>query len=290
MGLESDISMTNGNGNGRHTSSEEQPTTMNAGQFAAYIEKRLSIEDAIELIGRDGLRLQLRVHDAELTADLSNFYSAYARDPAQLDTIVRNFISATINMTPDREISDFAALADKIYPMLKPIALLVTVRERGLPMLAYREFLADLIITYVIDEQRSVAYINEDHLDRWGVDLQEVHAHAIANLRRRTHQQVDYIITGEGEQRIFIFNSGDGYDATRLLLADVLTTWARELPGHLVIGVPNRDFMIGFSDANPDILQRIAQQVQADAAAREYGITDQLFTLDASGIREYEWE
>jgi hypothetical protein len=57
-----------------------------------------------------------------------------------------------------------------------------------------------------------------------------------------------------------------------------------------VIGVPNRDFMIGFSDANPDILQRIAQQIQADAAAREHGITDQLFTLDASGIREYEWE
>jgi uncharacterized protein YtpQ (UPF0354 family) len=282
--------MTNGNGNGRHTNGEEQPTTMNAGQFAVYIEKRLSIEDAIELLDRDGLRLQLRVNDAELTADLSNFYSAYARDPAQLDTIVRNFISATINLTPDREISDFAALADKIYPMLKPIALLVTVRERGLPMLAYREFLADLIITYVIHEQRSVAYINEDHLDRWSVDLQEVHAHAIANLRRRTHEQVDYVITGEGEQRIFIFNSGDGYDATRLLLADVLAAWARELPGHLVIGVPNRDFMIGFSDANPDILQRIAQQIQADAVAREYGITDQLFTLDASGIREYEWE
>ena len=278
------------NGNGHHTNGEALPTTMNAGQFAIYIEKRLSIEDAIEVLERDGMRLRLRVNEVELTADLVNFYSAYARDPAQLDIIVSNFISATLGLTPAREISDFAALASKIYPMLKPIALLVTVRERGLPMLAYREFLADLIITYVIDEERSVAYINEDHLDRWSVDTQEIHKHAIANLRRRTNEQVDYVVTGAGEQRIFIFNSGDGYDATRLLLADVLMAWARELPGQLVIGVPNRDFMIGFSDANPDILQRIAQQVQADAAAREYGITDQLFTLNAGEIREYEWE
>jgi uncharacterized protein YtpQ (UPF0354 family) len=282
--------MTNGNGNGRHTSGDGVPTTMSAGQFGAYMEKRLSIEDAIEVLGRDGLRLQLRVRGAEITADLNNFYGAYARDPAQLDTVVHNFVSATLGLTPSRDVNDFAALADRIYPMLKPIELLASVRERELPMLAYREFLADLIITYVIDEQRSVAFINEDHLDRWGVDVQEVHTHAIANLRRRTHEQVDYRVVGEDEQRIFIFSSGDGYDATRLLLADVLAAWANQLPGHLVIGIPNRDFLVGFSDANPEILERIAQQVQVDSAAREYGITDQLFTLDAGQVREYEWE
>jgi uncharacterized protein YtpQ (UPF0354 family) len=282
--------MTNGNGHSRRTNDNGAQVMMSAGQFAAYMEKRLSIEDAIEPLGRDGLQLRLRVRGAEQTADLSEFYSAYTRDPAQLDTIVRNFVSAALGSLPERKISDFAALAERIYPMLKPIALLATVRERELPMLAYREFLADLIITYVIDEQRSVAFINEDHLDRWGVNIQEVHTHAITNLRRRTHGQVDYRVTGEGEQRIFIFNSGDGYDATRLLLSDVLAAWARELPGHLVIGIPNRDFLIGFSDANPEILERIGQQIQADAAGREYGITDQLFTLDAAEVREYEWE
>ncbi len=222
------------NGNGHHTNGDALPTTMNAGQFAIYIEKRLSIEDAIEVLERDGMRLRLRVKEVELTADLLNFYSAYARDPAQLDIIVSNFISATLGLTPAREISDFAALSSKIYPMLKPIALLVTVRERGLPMLAYREFLADLIITYVIDEERSVAYINEDHLDRWSVDTQEIHKHAIANLRRRTNEQVDYVVTGAGEQRIFIFNSGDGYDATSAAAgrrADGLGARAARPPG-----------------------------------------------------------
>jgi uncharacterized protein YtpQ (UPF0354 family) len=281
--------MTNGNGNGRSTDGGA-PLPMSAAQFAAYIERRLSLEDAIEVLGRDAMQLRLRVNGVEVAAGLDNFYTAYARDPSQLDTIARNFVAATLGLAPNREVSDFAALADRIYPMLKPIELLVTVRERKLPMLAYREFLAQLIVTYVVDEQRSVAFINDDHLERWGVGLAEVHERAIANLRRRTHDQVDYVTAGEGEQRLFIFNSGDGYDATRLLLSDVLATWARALPGNLVIGIPNRDFLIGFSDANPEILEQIAQQIQADAAGREYGLTEQLFTLESGEIREYVWE
>jgi hypothetical protein len=70
----------------------------------------------------------------------------------------------------------------------------------------------------------------------------------------------------------------------------VLADWARELPGHLVIGIPNRDFLIAFSDANPEILRGVAHQVQADAAQREYGLTEQLFTLADGVIKEYAWE
>ena len=263
---------------------------MSAAQFAAYIERRLSLEDAIEVLGREEMQLRLRVNGAEMIAGLDNFYSAYARDPSQLDTIVHNFVATTLGLAPNREVDDFAELAGRIYPMLKPIELLVTVRERKLPMLAYRDFLAQLIITYVVDEPRSVTFINDDHLERWGVDVAQIHDQAIANLRRRTHDRIDYVTAGEGEQRLFIFNSGDGYDATRLLLSDVLATWARALPGNLVIGIPNRDFLIGFSDANAEILQRIAQQIQTDAVGREHGLTDQLFTLKAGEVREYEWE
>jgi uncharacterized protein YtpQ (UPF0354 family) len=279
--------MTNGNG---HSNAGDARPLMSAAQFAASMEKRLTLEDTIEVLGRDGMQLRLRARGAETAIDLGNFYQAYARDPAQLDTIVRNFVLAALGLAPNREVSAFAALADRVCPMLKPIALLETVRARQLPMLAYREFLADLIITYVIDEPQSVAYINEDHLERWGIDIQELHQRAIENLRRRTLQQIDYVTAGEGEQRLFIYNSGDGYDASRLLLAELLAGWAGDLPGHLVIGIPNRDFLIGFSDANPDILGRIAQQVQADAAGREHGVTDQLFTLTGGEVREYVWD
>lgn len=283
--------MTDGNGNGNgHRGDDQAPTAMTAEQFAAYLEKRLTLHDEIKVIGRQGIQLQLGLPGAETTMDIRAFYAAYARDPAQLDVVVQNFVEAVLDMIPDRSTSDYAALVDRIYPMLKPIELLVAVRERNLPMLAYREFLADLIVTYVVGEERSVAFINEDHLEHWSVSVQDLHARALENLRRRTHDRVDYAAAGTGEQRIFIFNSRDGYDAARLLLTEILADWAREMPGNIVIGIPNRDFLVAFSDANPEILRGLAQQVQADAASREYGLTDQLFTLAGGVLQEYVWE
>jgi uncharacterized protein YtpQ (UPF0354 family) len=281
--------MTNGNGNGRASAGGGLTPVMTAEQFAGYVEARLGVYDEIEVLDRAGMELRLRASGADVTADLTNFYSAYTRDPAQLDVVFETFVRVMLGIQPDRSANDYAELSGRIYPMLKPIEMLVEVRERKLPMLAYREFLGGLMIAYVIDEDRSVAYINEEHLDRWGVSAQDLHEQALVNLRRKT-EQVKYTTVGAGEQRLFIFNSGDGYDAARLLLSEVLDEWARQMPGHLVIGVPNRDFLVAFSDANPEILRAVAMQVQADSAQREYGLTEQLFTLVGGVVKEYSWE
>ena len=265
--------------------------TMSIEQFTIYMERRLALnDDEIEVLGRETGVLRLKVRGQEVTSDLATIYAAYTRNPAQLDAVARSYVRLLLGELPERSERDFASLADRVMPMLKPIDLLVIVSERKLPMLAYRDFLADLIITYVIDEKHSVAYINEEQLDSWGVNVQDLHDRAIENLRRRTRESVQYTAVGEGEQRLFIYSSGDGYDATRLLLTETLADWARAVHGRLVIGIPNRDFLIALGDANQEILSSVAAQVQADAAQREHGLTDQLFTLAGGMIRAYEWE
>jgi len=279
--------MTNGHS---HTDSSGATEPMSAEQFGGYMEKRLTLYDEVELLDREGMELRLRVNGADVAADLGSFYTAYKRDPTQIDVVVQTFARTLLGIQPDRAINNYAELAGRVYPILKPIEMLAEVRERKLPMLAYREFLANLMIAYVIDEERSFAYINEDHLERWKIGIIDLHQQAIDNLRRRTDDRVTYTAVGAGEQRLFIFNSGDGYDATRLLLSDVLADWAREVPGRLVIGIPNRDFLIAFSDANSEVLRGVAAQVQSDAAQREYGLTEQLFTLVNGVVKEYTWE
>jgi uncharacterized protein YtpQ (UPF0354 family) len=189
-----------------------------------------------------------------------------------------------------RQISSFAVLRERVFPMLKPLALLATVRERSLPMLVYRPLLADLMITYVIDEAGSLAYINENHLERWGIADHELHAQAMTNLEARTADRGSYTVAGEGAQRLIVFNAQDGFDATRLLLSGLLAQIRPQFPGKMVIGIPNRDFLIAFSDADRNILANVAIQIQRDAAERDHGLTDQLFTLANGEVREYEWE
>lgn len=274
----------------RSTNDRGERAPLQPEQFAEYVELLLTNHDEIEVQGREQLALQLAVGDRERAIDLTPFYQAYTRNPSQLDAVVRTLLHVLLDELPNRAEREFAALADRIYPMLKPIELLVTVRERNLPMLVYREFLGVLIIAYVIDEGQSVAYINEDHVERWGVSGLEIHEKAIENLRRRTMEQIKYITTGEAERQIFIYNSGDGYDASRLLLTETLASWARALPGNIVIGIPNRDFLIAFSDADDEVLRAVAVQIQTDAAKDANGLTDQLFTLKGDQIRAYEGE
>jgi uncharacterized protein YtpQ (UPF0354 family) len=190
----------------------------------------------------------------------------------------------------ERGVISFDELRPRVMPMLKPLELLLTVRERELPMIVYRPLLGDMMITYVISEGSRLAYINEQHLDRWQIGAHDLHEQAIINLRQRTDDRGSYTVTGEGARRLIIFNTQDGFDATRLLLPDMLAGLRGQFPGRMVIGVPNRDFMILFSDADESILANVASQIEADAAQQANGLTDRLFTLEGGEVREYAWE
>jgi uncharacterized protein YtpQ (UPF0354 family) len=259
-------------------------------QFAAALSERLAATSALELCERSGTQLHLRAAGHELKLDLKPFYESYAGQPDPVAAVAETLLHTLYNYDEARTRHSFAELRERILPMLKPLRLLATVRERKLPMLVYRPFLADLMITYVVGEPSSLAYLNEQHLERWGVAEHELYATALDNLRRRTEAHGSYTVTGEGATRLIIFKSQDGFDATRLLLPTLLERWQAELPGQLVIGIPDRDFLIIFSDADREVLANVAHQIQLDAAQREHGLTDQLFTLEAGQVRAYDWE
>lgn len=259
-------------------------------QFGHAMAQHLQHELGAQLQSRQGLALKLRLGQSNVELNLHNFYHAYQQAPDQLPLVADALLRSLRSYEAARAITSFDELRDRVYPMLKPLALLVTIRERKLPMIVYRPFLADLMIAYVIDEPTSIAYITEPHLDRWQISQHELHEQAIANLRRRTEARGNFTVAGEGAQHLIVWNSQDGYDATRLLLPDLLAGWRDQFPGQMVIGVPNRDFLIVFSDADRQILANVAHQVQLDAAQREHGLTDQLFTLVNGEVREYMWE
>jgi hypothetical protein len=67
------------------------------------------------------------------------------------------------------------------------------------------------------------------------------------------------------------------------MLAEV----AKTIPGEILIGIPNRDFMLMFSDDDPDRVSAVALQITRDVRQHAHGISDKLFTLTDGEIREY---
>ena len=71
---------------------------------------------------------------------------------------------------------------------------------------------------------------------------------------------------------MLVCETNDGYAATRVLLPDLMDDWARRIPGRMLIGIPNRDFLIAFSDRDPQHMAAITSQVRGDARRREHEI------------------
>jgi uncharacterized protein YtpQ (UPF0354 family) len=95
-------------------------------------------------------------------------------------------------------------------------------------------------------------------------------------------------VLGAGKGALLIFNTGDGYDAARIVLPELFREFEARLPGTLVIGVPNRDFLIAFSDANRRVFDQIAAQVATDAQTQAHALTAQLFTFEHEQLVVYD--
>lgn len=258
-------------------------------EFGDLVEERMESLGDIEELAREGLEIRFRWHGRSVVSELEHFYNAYRRAPAQLESILESLEGAVRSFAPDRGPQLWDELEDRIYPMLKPVEMLAEVAERNLPQLIYRPFMADMIVCYVIDEPDSVAFVNEEHLKVWGVMETTLYTRAVDNLRTKTLKPGTAQVIGEGADMLFIYATLDGYDAARILLLDIMNEWAHIIPGRLVIGIPNRDFLIGFSDANPEVLHRLALRIAQDAQTLDYPLTDQLWTVVDSRIIPYEY-
>jgi hypothetical protein len=64
-------------------------------------------------------------------------------------------------------------------------------------------------------------------------------------------------------------------------------TWAGRIPGRMLIGIPNRDFLIAFSDRDPAHVAAIASQVRRDAAERDHPLCADLLLWQDERIRGY---
>ncbi len=259
-------------------------------EFGDLVEERLEHIKGLEELTRSGMELSFRWHGRAVVSELEHFYQAYRRSPAQLESILETIEGAVRSFAPDRSQQLWDELEDRIYPMIKPIEILADVAERQLPQLVYRPFLADLIVCYVIDEQESVAFVNEEHLKAWNVIESTLYTRAVDNLRARSLKPDMLQMSGQGDQTLLIYANQDGYDAARLLLIDVLNEWQAVIPGRLVLGIPTRDFLIGFSDANHEILQRIAMQIAQDYSRLDYSLTDALFTIVNGRLEIYDYD
>jgi uncharacterized protein YtpQ (UPF0354 family) len=87
--------------------------------------------------------------------------------------------------------------------------------------------------------------VNGDHLVSWGVNVADIQDAALRNLGAwsATAAWTDEV---SGERRLISSDTGDGWDAARILLTEVRDKLTTELggAGRVLIGLPERHLLI----------------------------------------------
>jgi len=103
---------------------------------------------------------------------------------------------------------------------------------------------AGLPVVYTIDAGSFDIIVNGDHLLSWGVEPVAVQDAAMANLAAWSAGAA-WSVETSGERRLVSSQTGDGYDAARVLLPDVLQHLEGELGslGRILVGIPERHLL-----------------------------------------------
>ncbi|MCC9643020.1 hypothetical protein LOC71_12095 [Rhodopirellula sp. JC740] len=153
-------------------------------------------------------------------------------------------------------------------------------------------FASDITSSVVVDSPHGYAYIRPEDAERWGqsvVDLIEI---AKTNLLADSLDCPMGVV--EGPPKFIAIQSGDGYDAARVLLPQIRERLIRELSEDseasdgepaAIVGVPNRDFLIAWSAALPtELHEQLARTVAEDSRRQSHPLSEQTFRITAEAI------
>lgn len=131
----------------------------------------------------------------------------------------------------------YPLVMDRLMPLLKPAAY-VRIFEHYPPALrlAWRALASEVAITYVIAGTHQRTLVTARALEAWQIEVETLHAQAVANLRAQTAHMLEEI--GGPRAR---YEHLDGSEATRILVADLIVPHDVTDP---VIAIPEETMLL----------------------------------------------
>jgi len=240
--------------------------------FQRRVLRELCDGDGVTLVVAKPFSARLSVGDARYDVRLDGAYMRYKHGEVDVPTVVQE-VRAALGLPSDgvRRQGPFPRLA-------RPETVPVGAHSSPCP------FDEDLAVFYVhVVGGRHVAIQAEAVGSEWRrpeVLLQS----ANANLGART-AAVPAVGHGEGPELVITYRSGDGLDASALLLPELREAMRGWVTGTACVAVPERDTLLVFGDSQPAFVSRMRERVAELHAHAEPGtrISASLYALGDGG-------
>lgn len=175
---------------------------------------------------------------------------------------------------------------DGSFEELKPRVMPLVVAENADPhqLSVTQPLVPGLAVAYGIDNDRTISHITRKRLEKWKVDLDELHETALANLTMKSQAIAAHAShDDDGRMELILFQTMDGYDASRVLLPDLNEKLREHLGSPFAAAIPNRDILLCFRN-NDATVDHLRPQIEKDFAQMPHQITDEILLVTADGI------
>jgi uncharacterized protein YtpQ (UPF0354 family) len=253
-------------------------------QFIDQVITQVRTKFPLVKISRADAAFSLKVNGH--TTNLENLYRIALLRPQETGHHVDRWIVELIRASegsPDQS-ADYAQLKDRILPMVLGSA----VADVSGPAMVSQPLVAELLVAYAIDQDRTISYIPKRIFEAWDLSIDELHAQALQNLTLRSESMAAHAAQDEdGNVNLILFQTADGYDASRILLPTLHERLKQYLGSPFVAGIPNRDILLCFRN-DPKTLPQLKAQIANDFRQMPNQVTDKLLLVTADGLAPFE--
>ncbi len=183
-------------------------------RLIAYL-RRAAPEMAVGGLTNVGFSVQ--VLGTEIDVDLATL--ARRRPPAISERAwFDQVIDGIRARVPTAAAAPYPLVADRILPLLKP-TVYAAIFDRYPPALrlAWRPLTPDVAVTYVVAGRDQRTVVTSGMIEAWAIGVEALHDRSVENLRKQTM----HLLAELGGPRVR-YEHIDGYDATRILVADLI--------------------------------------------------------------------
>jgi uncharacterized protein YtpQ (UPF0354 family) len=219
-------------------------------------------------------------------ASMENVYRSALLQPDQAAGIIERWIVEMIRASegPPTQHAPYEELAERIMPVVlrdgsvdPETALMVT-----------QSLVSGLSVGYVVDSDRSFWYIPKASFESWHISIDDLHERALSNLVERSQAISAHAAQDpDGKINLILFQTGDGFDASRILLPTLNERLREHLGSPFLAGIPNREILLCFRD-DEETVDRLRQQIKTDYKQMPHPITDRLLLVTPDGIAPHD--
>lgn len=215
---------------------------------------------------------------------LRNLYALHTQkqfEPEERDAHIREHIwriLEALHLTQNASVPEWDEARGKLR-----LQLMRTEHTLRAPVITF-PFTGDVVVAIAIDLTHAYAYVSPAHLEHWKVTEELAYEQALSNLEEASAGI--QIHATEAPQRLLAIQTGDGYDAARLLLPAMRKLAVEHLGEPCYAAVPNRDFLIMWSRSNPEEFQTLVRgQVRQDLESQPYPLTSTVFVVTEAEVK-----